>query len=86
MPIRVNISPSIPARIPRSIFPEERMATMVRAKKQIPKFSAGVNFRAMSAKDGAQKVRMIKENTEPRNENTIPSPKAFMASPFWAMG
>ncbi len=68
------------------MFPEARIATMVSAKKQIPKFSAGVNFRAMSAKDGAQKVRMMKEKMEPRAENTIPKPRAFIASPFFAMG
>ena len=32
------------------------------------------------------KARIKKENTEPRKENTIPSPKAFIASPFLAIG
>ena len=62
------------------------MATMVSAKKQIPKFSAGVNFSAMSANSGAQKVRMMKEKMEPIAENTIPRPRAFIASPFFAIG
>lgn len=35
---------------------------------------------------GAQKVRMMKENTEPRKEKTMPKPRARIPSPFFAMG
>ena len=86
IPIKVNIRPNRPARRPRIMLPEERIATIVRAKKQIPKFSAGVNFSATSASSGAQKVRMRKEKMEPIAENTIPTPRAFIASPFFAIG
>ena len=86
MPIMVNIRPNIPARRPLIIFPEAKIATMVSATKQIPKFSAGVNFSAISARDGAQKVKTIKEKMEPMAENTMPRPSAFIASPFFAIG
>ena len=36
---------------------------MVSAKKQMPKFSAGVNFKAISARDGAQKNNKGKNGT-----------------------
>lgn len=86
MPTRANISPSIPASTPFTMEPEASTATIVSAKNEMPKFSAGVNFRAMSASSGAQKVSTRKENTEPRKENTMPYPRALPASPFFAMG
>ena len=86
MPTSVNIRPNKPASSPSSILPEERIATIVNAKKQIPKFSAGVNFNATSASKGAQNVRIMKEKMEPIAENTMPSPSAFIASPFFAIG
>ena len=43
MPTMANTRPSMPASKPLTILPELRIATMVSAKKQIPKFSIGVN-------------------------------------------
>ena len=86
IPMKQNTSPKRPARRPLIIFPEERIATIVRAKKQIPKFSTGVNFSATSASIGAKKDRIKNENSDPRKEKTMPTPSAFIASPFCAIG
>ena len=74
IPMKQNTSPKRPARRPLIIFPAERIATIVRAKKQIPKFSTGVNFSATSASIGAKKDRIKKENRDPRKENTKSMP------------
>ena len=86
MPTMANTRPSMPASKPLTMLPELRIATMVSAKKQIPKFSIGVNCSAISASFGAKKARIINEKMEPRKENTMPMPSARIASPFWAIG
>ena len=64
------------------MLPDERIATIVRAKKHIPKLSGNENFNATSASHGAKNVRITNENIDPKNENTIPTPRARIASPF----
>ncbi len=81
-PTSANTRPSIPARSPLTMFPAERIATIVRAKKQIPKLSGKENFSATSASHGAKNVRITNEKIDPKNENTIPTPRARIASPF----
>ena len=59
---------------------------MVSAKIQTPKYSTAENFNVIFARDGATKIRIIKEISPPMKENTTPVPSAFAASPFFAIG
>ena len=63
-----------------------RLAISVRAKIETEKYSAGPNFRAKFAITGETNTSTRMPKMVPRKENTVPTPSALYACPFFAIG
>ena len=79
-------APKRPPASPLRTDPEERLEMMVMPKTPTQKYSAGPNFRAMSARGGLRKIRQTTPKSPPRQEPTVAATIASSARPWQAMG
>src|SRR5690625_2891277 len=85
-PTVANIIPKTPAISPLLIELPAKLAINVSENKVTLKYSQGPNLIVSFASWGATKIKAAILNIVPMAENTIPTPIAFPASPFKAIG
>ena len=64
----------------------DKLAMSVNENTAMAKYSYGPNFRAIVESGGARKISAKTLSKPPQNENTMPIPNAFPASPRLAIG
>ena len=84
--IMATSTPSIPIHRPRSIWPRDRAAMTVRAKRMMRNFSTAENLMAQPARMGVKRASTTREIMPPMKEEVTPIFRARSPSPRKAIG
>ena len=79
-------TPSMPIQMPRSIWPRDRAAMTVRAKRMMRNFSTAENLMAQAASTGVNRASTTREIMPPMKEEVMPTFRARSPWPFRAIG
>ena len=85
-PMQAKSSPSRPEMMVRQMLSVSRLVRMDRPMKEMAKSSEGPKLRAAWVSWGLKSSMQTAANIPPMAEQTSCIPRAFPASPLWAMG
>ena len=85
-PTMERAMPRAPANRPFIMLVPDSTPIRLRENRVIMKYSYAPKCSANRAREGARKVSTAQLKIVPRKENTTPTPRALLASPFAAIG